>query len=285
MNQSADPVLLVDISERIATLTLNRPAQRNALSSALIKALRVEMAAADANDEADVIILTGSDPAFSAGLDLKELGSSGNNLVIDRPATSVDQTPKTPAIDDTSNTGDSRDPGDTPGLPWAPTRKPLIGAINGVAVTGGFELVLQCDFLVASERASFGDTHTRVGILPGWGLSVLLPQAIGLRRAVEMSVTGNFIDAHEAHRLGLVNHVVPHDELIPTARRLARDIIGNDQAGVQTLLGSYRAIHRLSVGDGERHEARVGREWVRTYKPSNVEARRLAIQERGRTQV
>ena len=185
------------------------------------------------------------------------------------------------AIDDSGETNDSRD---APGLPWAPTRKPLIGAINGVAVTGGFELVLQCDFLVASERASFGDTHTRVGILPGWGLSVLLPQAIGLRRAIEMSVTGNFIDAHEAHRLGLVNHVVPHDELIPTARKLAGDISGNDQAGVQTLLASYRAIHRVSVGEGERHEARVSREWVRTYKPSNVEARRLAIQERGRTQ-
>ena len=117
------------------------------------------------------------------------------------------------------------------------------------------------------------------------GLSVLLPQAIGLRRAIEMSLTGNFIDAAEAHRLGLVNHVVDHDELIPTARRLARDIVGNDQGGVRELLASYRAIHRMTVGEGERHETRVGREWARSYNPANVEARRQAIQDRGRTQV
>lgn len=268
---ATDPTLLVEVADRIATLTLNRPAQRNALSSALLRTLRSQMAAADSNDEVDVIVLTGADPAFSAGLDLKELGSSGNNLVVDRPSR--------------AGSSDQDAPDDTPATPWAPTTKPVIGAINGVAVTGGFELVLQCDFVVASERASFGDTHTRVGILPGWGLSVLLPQAIGIRRALEMSLTGNFIDAAEALRLGLVNHVVEHDALLRTARQLARDIVGNEQAGVRALLASYRAIHRLTVGDGERHETRVGRQWVRTYVPANVEARRLAIQDRGRTQV
>ena len=169
--------------------------------------------------------------------------------------------------------------------PWAPTRKPVIGAINGVAVTGGFELVLQCDFVVASERASFGDTHTRVGILPGWGLSVLLPQAIGVRRAIEMSLTGNFIDAHEAHRLGLVNHVVAHDDLLPTALRLGRDISGNDAAALRELLQSYRAIHRMTVAEGEKHEASVGRKFARTYRPVDVAAKRAAIQARGKTQV
>ena len=256
--------LLVEISGRIATLTLNRPEQRNALSSELLRRLRAEMAAADAHDEVDVIILTGAGPAFSAGLDLKELGRTGANL-----------TPTTPdAIGS-----------DTPGRPWAATTKPVIGAINGVAVTGGFELALQCDFLVASERAAFGDTHARVGILPGWGLSVLLPQAIGIRRAIEMSLTGNFLDATEAHRLGLVNHVVPHDELIPTARRLGTDIVGNDAASARELLASYRAIHRLTVGDGERHELAVGRHWSRRYRPADVEARRSAIAARGREQV
>lgn len=256
--------LFVDISDRIATLTLNRPAQRNALSSELLLSLRTEMANADGNDEVDVIILTGADPAFSAGLDLKELGSTGANLVGPQPSTERRS---------------------TPGRPWEPTIKPVIGAINGVAVTGGFELALQCDFLVASERAAFGDTHARVGILPGWGLSVLLPQAIGVRRAIEMSLTGNFIDATQAHRLGLVNHVVPHDELLPTARRLAADIAGNDAASARELLGSYRAIHRLSVGDGEQHELSVGRQWSRRYRPAEVEARRSAIAERGRKQV
>ena len=260
------PVLLLDVVDRIGTITLNRPKSRNALSSELLRQLRIGVAELDDRDDVDVVILTGSDPAFSAGLDLKELGSTGGNL-------------------DAAN-GESRATGDEPNYPWVPTTKPVIGAINGVAITGGFELALQCDFLVASERAAFGDTHTRVGILPGWGLSVLLPQAIGFRRALEMSMTGNFMLAGEALHFGLVNHVVPHEELIAFTRKLATDIVGNNQDGVRELLASYRAIHRLSVGDGERHEARVGRTWSRrTYDPAEVEARRISIMERGRTQV
>ena len=99
--------------------------------------------------------------------------------------------------------------------PFPKLSKPLIGAVNGVAITGGFELALNCDFLVASEHAKFGDTHSRVGVMPGWGLTVLLPQAIGVRRAREMSFTGNFMLADEALAFGLVNHVVPHDESDP----------------------------------------------------------------------
>jgi enoyl-CoA hydratase len=259
-------LLVMDVADRIATLTLNRPKARNALSSALLRALRVTMADAEANPDVDVIILTGADPAFSAGLDLKELGSTGGNV----------------------GAGGSTDP-DTPIVaihPWTPTTKPVIGAINGVAITGGFELALNCDFLVASERASFGDTHTRVGVLPGWGLSVLLPQAIGLRRSIEMSLTGNFLSANDALDLGLVNHVVPHEALLPTTRKLAADIVQNSPAAVRELLVSYRAIHRMTVGEGEIHEAKVGRAWLaRTFDPAAVEARRAAIVNRGRNQV
>jgi enoyl-CoA hydratase len=160
--------------------------------------------------------------------------------------------------------------------------KPLIGAVNGVAITGGFELALNCDFLVASERAKFGDTHSRVGVMPGWGLTVLLPQAIGVRRAREMSWTGNFMAADEALTFGLVNHVVPHEELIPTARRLAQDIIGNDQPGVRQMKVTYGEIH--AEAEGWRIEAVNARQWQREmFSPEKVEARRLAIQERGRT--
>ena len=117
--------------------------------------------------------------------------------------------------------------------------KPIIGAINGAAITGGFEIALNCDFLVASDRARFADTHARVGIQPGWGLTVLLPQAVGLRRAREMSATGNFIDAETALAWGLVNHVVPHDELLATVRGLAADIVSNDQAAVRQIYATY----------------------------------------------
>ena len=261
--------VLIEIGDRIGVLTLNRPAARNALSSVLLRRLREAMATVDASDEVDAIILTGTDPAFSAGLDLKELGSTGGNL-----GAGVDDTPTVPTRENT-----------VPTKPWTPTSKPVIGAINGVAVTGGFELALQCDFLVASDRASFGDTHTRVGILPGWGLSVLLPQAIGYRRALEMSMTGNFMAADEALRFGLVNHVVAHTELMATARRLAADIAGNNGPAIRELLASYRAIHRLSIGDGEVHEAVVSRDWSRrTFEPGAVEGRRAAIMKRGRAQ-
>ncbi len=160
--------------------------------------------------------------------------------------------------------------------------KPLIGAINGVAVTGGFELALNCDFLVASERAKFGDTHTRVGVMPGWGLTVLLPQAIGVRRAREMSWTGNFMLADEALQFGLVNRVVAHDELVPATRRLALDIIGNDQPGVRQMKATYAEIaHDQAAWDTEgRNAARWQREM---FSKEQVEARRQAIQERGRT--
>ncbi len=265
---STNEILLTDVSDRIGTITLNRPEARNALSSELLRQLRLEMAQLDAHPDVDVLILTGSDPAFSAGLDLKELGSTGKNL----GSANGDQP-------------ENRTQNDAPTYPWVPTTKPLLGAINGVAITGGFELALQCDFLIASERAAFGDTHTRVGILPGWGLSVLLPQAIGFRRALEMSMTGNFMLAEEAFHYGLVNHVVPHEELMVTARKLAADIAGNNQDGLRELLASYRAIHRLTVANGERHEARVGRAWSkRTYDPATIEARRLAVMARGRAQ-
>jgi enoyl-CoA hydratase len=268
--------VLLEVDGRIAVVTLNRPAARNALNRSLSDGLRSTMAAAEANPDVDVIVLTGADPAFCAGVDLKEL-ATGNGLIREPQATGAAQLPGQAVQHGESST--------EPGRPWAPTTKPVIGAINGVAVTGGFEVALQCDFLIASERAAFGDTHTRVGVMPGWGLSVLLPQAIGVRRAIEMSLTGNFMGAEEALQFGLVNRVVGHDDLLPTARAIAADIAGNQQAGVRTLLASYRAIHGMNVADGLRHEAKVSLEFLSTFSTAKVAANREAIAARGRTQV
>ena len=257
----ADDVVLYEVSERIATITLNRPEARNALSTEVLALLPERMRQAEADDGVDVLILTGADPAFSAGLDLKELGSDGSNLGGGTGA------------DGSRNRDGVRGP-------FPRLTKPVIGAINGVAVTGGFELALNCDFLVASERAKFGDTHTRVGVMPGWGLTVLLPQAIGVRRAREMSFTGNFMLADEALAFGLVNHVVAHDELMPFTRRLALDIIGNDQAGVRQIRDTYFQI--ATDDDHWEIEARDSRAWRRThFSPDAVAARRAAIQARG----
>lgn len=261
MPQMDNPVLL-DVADRVATITLNRPDARNALSSEVLALLPRLLEEAERDATVDVLILTGADPAFCAGLDLTELGSPDTNLV--------------GAGGDAA--GGHRNRGPFPRL-----TKPLIGAINGAAVTGGFELALNCDFLVASERAKFGDTHARVGVMPNWGLTVLLPQAIGVRRAREMSFTGNFIDAAEALRLGLVNHVVAHDELMPFTRGLAADIVGNDPAGVRHIRSTYTAIaHDDDAWEAEARDARV---WQRTaFSPDRVAERSAAIVERGRRQ-
>ena len=252
----SDDVVLLEVSERIATVTLNRPAARNALSSEVLGLLPQRLLEADANPDVDVIILTGADPAFCAGLDLKELGSTAGNL-------GGSSNPSTVA----------RGTGPYPGI-----TKPLIGAVNGVAITGGLELALNCDFLVASERAKFGDTHSRVGVMPGWGLTVLLPQAIGVRRAREMSFTGNFLDAEQAFHFGLVNHVVPHDELLGFCRQLARDISGNDQPGVRQIRATYAEVAGTTANDGWEVEARDGRQWrTDRFSADEVAKRRDAI--------
>jgi enoyl-CoA hydratase len=260
----AESDVLYEVSDRIATITINRPEARNALTSEMLARIPQRMLDAEADDDVDVIILTGTDPAFTAGLDLKELGTDGSNLAGGSGA------------DGSSNRYGVRGPFPT-------LTKPLIGAVNGVAVTGGLEYALNCDFLVASERAKFGDTHARVGVMPGWGLTVLLPQAIGIRRAREMSFTGNFMLADEALAFGLVNHVVGHDQLIPFTRQLAHDIAGNDQPGVRQIRETYAQI--ATDDDHWEIESRDSRAWRRTqFSPDAVAARRAAIQARGQQQ-
>jgi enoyl-CoA hydratase len=264
-------VVTYEVGERIATITLNRPEARNALSSEVLGLLPELARRADADDQVDVVILTGADPAFCAGLDLKELGSTGGNL---RGAGAVG--------------ADRPDLGTVEGrpAPWPTNSKPVNRAVNGLAVTGGFELALACDFLVASERARFADTHARIGVQPGWGLTVLLPQAVGVRRARELSTTGNFLDAETALAWGLANHVVAHDDLLPTCRQLAADIASNDQAGVRRILRTYADNEFSYRGEGWRHESKVAGDWLRSGggTPAEVEARRQAVMARGREQ-
>jgi enoyl-CoA hydratase len=258
----AEPVVLVEKSERVVTVTLNRPAARNAINRALARALWDAIDAAGRDPEVEVIVLTGADPDFCAGVDLKEL--SGENA----PPSNVEPTP-----------GRGRD-----GLyPFVPLiDKPIIAAINGLAVTGGLELALQCTMLVASERARFADTHARVGIMPGGGMTVGLAQAIGIRRALELSLTGNFLNAEEALVAGLVNHVVPHQELLPFALGLAADIVSNDQPGVRRLLRHYRDVaNAASWPEAQLLEGLMAEMW---RPAADLTARRQQVMTRGRTQ-
>jgi enoyl-CoA hydratase len=242
-----------------AVVTLNRPEAMNALSAAL----RAELARTVRDLEADpairVLILTGAGTrAFTAGLDLKELGSGASSV---------------------GDAVDSEDPVTAMGR----FSGPIIGAINGVAITGGFELALACDVLIASENARFADTHARVGIMPGWGLSQKLSRAIGISRAKELSLTGNFLDARTAEAWGLVNRVVPADDLLPTCRRLAEDMLSVDPV----MLKSYRKLiddgFAASFGEGLRLEQERARANA-AVSAGDVERRRQAVLERGRGQ-
>jgi enoyl-CoA hydratase len=264
----SNDVVLVDIADRIAVITINRPDQRNALNRAVRRSLPKAITACDHNDDVDVMILTGADPAFSAGVDLKEFGSGE---VQDEGFAEV---------------GEQRD-GRTPfrgALP--PHDKPLIGAVNGVAVTGGFEVALNCDFLIGSDRARFADTHARVGVMPGWGLTVLLAQRIGIARAKQMSITGNYVDAPTARAWGLLNEVVPHDELLPYCKKLAADVVSNDQLGVRRMLRTYDEVTATTVDEGWDIELQVSRDWEGPgFDPASIEERRLKVVERGRNQI
>jgi enoyl-CoA hydratase len=264
----------------VATITINRPEARNALNRTVRRELPRLVAACEADDEVDVMILTGTDPAFSAGVDLKEIGAgaaTGDDLRSGPPDRSG-----LGSLDMDRGAGDGRQPW-RGALP--PREKLLIGAVNGVAVTGGLEVALACDFLVASERARFADTHARVGVMPGWGLTVLLPQRIGVARAREMSVTGNFVDARLADHWGLVNHVVAHDELLPYCRQLAADCRTIDQRAVRRMLATYDRTSLVTDEEAWRIEDEVSRSWEGSgFDPAEIERRRAGIMQRGRSQ-
>jgi enoyl-CoA hydratase len=212
----------------VALIVLDRPEARNAMNVALASQT---VEAIDGCQDAAVIVLTGRDPAFCAGLDLRNLG--------------VEHLRDLPRFIDAA----------------AASEVPIIAAVNGAAVTGGFELALACDFIIASERARFADTHLRVGVYPG-PVGVDLPRRVGMAYAREMSLTGDFVDATEALRIGLVNHVVPHQDLVTVAMAKARSIAEQPRDMVAMLRKDWTATDRLPLEDARRvhyeHAARGG---------------------------
>ncbi|WOJ95979.1 enoyl-CoA hydratase [Congregibacter brevis] len=251
-------VLLSETESGVTTVTLNRPKQLNALSLELRGALAEEFIRLAADEATEVVILTGSGRAFSAGLDLKELGQTG---LQSENATG-------PNLHDAiRNLG-----------------KPVIAAINGFAVTGGFEIALMCDILVASNQAKFADTHVRMGVVPGWGLSQRLSRAIGASRARELSFTGKYLDAVTAEHWGLVNRVLSAEELMPHCLELAREIRQADKVtlhAVQHLI-DYSLDHGLDAG--LEYEDKLSREHGKKLSSAELEDRRGSVMGSGRQQ-
>lgn len=257
-----EPILLVDRHPSgCAVVTLHRPQALNALSRALMAELADVVDQLESDPSVRVLILTGSGRAFCAGLDLKELGSGQGSL----------------------GEGESGVAARDPVAAIERFSGPVIGAINGAAVTGGFELALACDVLLASPQARFADTHARIGIAPAWGLSQKLSRVIGPYRAREYSLTGNWISAEEASRFGFVNHVVPAEELLPTALRLAGDMLG----ALPEMLVRYKSIIRdgyaVNFGDALVLERTRGRQFNAGLSAGDLESRREGVRERNRS--
>lgn len=255
-----DDILLTEICDGIATLTLNRPRQMNALSAALRRRFGEALAALGADDSVAAVIITGSgEKAFTAGVDLKELETA--------PLTAAELGPDGPV-----------------NRAFRALGKPTIAAVNGFAITGGMELAINCDILVASTSARFADTHARVGIVPGWGMSQILPRLIGPVRARYMSYTGNFIDAATARAWGLVLDVLPPDELLPYCRKLAADIASCDRA---TLADIRRAINgglETTLEAGLELEGRLSQAATLRMDRAAFAATRAAVMSRGKEQ-
>jgi enoyl-CoA hydratase/carnithine racemase len=258
----AEPVLVVERAAGVATLTLTRPQAMNALSRELRRALADAFGALAREPETRAVILTGAGRAFCAGLDLKELGRGAGPVGGERG---------------------ERDPDLIAAM--AAFEGPILGAINGVAITGGFELALACDVLVASTEARFADTHARVGIMPGWGLSQKLSRAIGVYRAKELSLTGNFLDAATAEAWGLVNRVVTPDELLPTCRALARDMLSVPDSALRSYKRIIDAGFALAFGESLAAERSLSGAANRAVTAEAVERARGDVRARGRTQV
>ncbi|HKV53491.1 MAG TPA: enoyl-CoA hydratase [Candidatus Binataceae bacterium] len=252
----SEPVVLLNKDGGISTVTLNRPEKLNALNRELRGAFCRTMQELRGDPETLVVIITGAGRAFCAGLDLRELGS-----------------------------GPIRDEGNATFVTVIEDLEvPVIAAVNGFAVTGGFELALACDLIVAAQEAQFADTHARVGVMPGGGMSARLPRAVGIRKARELSFTGNYLDAEAAERMGLVNRVVPRDQLMATARELAHQIQGANQPVVQQMKKLYDRTSRVSLDDGLRIEQDFFRAFNSASRLDDMEARREAVMNRGRSQ-
>jgi enoyl-CoA hydratase len=254
-------LVLVEVADGIGTVTLNRPEARNALSGALTRELEQAVTELDARDEVACMVLTGADPAFCAGVDLKAL-----------------------ATDEGVNDPDRlRQPLSHFGF-LPPHETPVIGAINGATVTGGLELALNCDFLIASDRARFADTHARVGAMPGAGLIVRLPQVVGVDRARRMSFTGDFVDAQTAYEWGLVAEVVPHDRLLERAREVAAAVVSIPSDNIREIRRMYEEIGALSGREAWDTEAAWSRRWMQRFDQTRLAGERERIMARGRAQ-
>ena len=256
----SEDVLLIEKDAGVAILTLNRPRQMNALSQELRRRFVAEVDALAGDDSVAVVIVTGTgEKPFTAGVDLKAFETA--------PITPEELGP------DAAISRALRALG-----------KPTIAAVNGFAITGGMELAINCDIIVASTTARFADTHARVGIVPGWGMSQILPRLIGPVRARYMSYTGNFVDAATAKDWGLVLEVLSPGELMPYCRKLAAEIASCDRATLMDVRRLIAAGLETTLAEGLEIEGRASKAATLRMDRANFAATREAVMARGKAQ-
>jgi len=253
--------LILDKEEGYAVLTLNRPEARNALSPQLLSDLCAAFRDLQRDTEVRAVILTGAGSAFCAGLDLKAMSGDGAGLGVYAIHGEHDIVAAMNAFD-----------------------RPIVVGVNGVAATGGFELALMGDILLASTEARFADTHCRVGLAPGWGLSQKLARIIGPSRAREAHFTGNFISAQQAQEWGLVSRTVPGDVLLDECRRVAGDIASCIPATVKVYKKLVNDGLQMDLGAGLAMERHVMTHVNAQVSGDAIGSRRSGVQQRGKAQ-
>jgi enoyl-CoA hydratase len=225
--------ILVTHEGAVALVTLNRPKALNALNSELLRELVSALEAFDADDSVRAIVLTGSERAFAAGADIKEMA----------PKSYMD-------MYKTNFFADAADK-------IAATRKPIIAAVAGYALGGGCELAMLCDFIIAADTAKFGQPEINLGVMPGIGGTQRLTRLVGKSKAMEMCLTGRNMDAAEAERSGLVSRVVPAADLMAEAMKAAAVIAGQSLPIVMMTKETVNRAYETTLAEGIRFERRL----------------------------
>jgi len=224
--------LLVEQRERVTLVTINRPQALNALNAQVLADLLAAFAAFDADETQGCAVLTGSEKAFAAGADIKEMADMGFAAMYGTNHFS----------------GWER---------FTATRKPVIAAVAGYALGGGCELAMMCDFILAADIAKFGQPEIKLGVSPGMGGSQRLTRAVGKAKAMDMCLTGRMMDAEEAERAGLVSRIVPAADLIEEAMKTAATIAGMAPLAVLANKEMVNAAFETMLAQGIQFERRL----------------------------
>ncbi|MEO0342769.1 MAG: enoyl-CoA hydratase [Pseudomonadota bacterium] len=225
--------LIVSLDDHVQTIQLNRPKAKNALNVQMTAELAAALRDADANDKVGAIVLTGSEEAFAAGADIKEMAEKSF----------VDM-----FLADFKNADHEAISG---------CRKPIVAAVSGYALGGGCELAMMCDIIIASENAKFGQPEVNLGIPAGIGGTQRLTRAIGKSKAMDMHLTGRFMDAEEAERSGLVSRVVPMKKLIKEAQDAATKIAQKSPIAVMAIKEAVNRSFETTLAEGVLFERRI----------------------------